>query len=147
MPELPSDPPESPTSPTVIPVTEGSGLPRNVAAGLACIFPLFGGIAFLFIDRKDPFVRIYALQSIVLGLALLGISLMNDMAHFMFSHIPLLGGMFNWVLALIFAFIGCAWAAVWIGLTGLAFWNKDWKVPYLRATAEKLKMPKRFPFF
>nr|MDQ2660134.1 hypothetical protein [Verrucomicrobiota bacterium] len=43
-----------------------TGLPSNVAAALACI-PLIGGIIFYVLEKRDAFVRFYAMQSIIFG--------------------------------------------------------------------------------
>ena len=37
-----------------------TGLPSNVAAALAC-FPLIGGIIFYILEKRDGFVRFYAM--------------------------------------------------------------------------------------
>ena len=43
-----------------------TGLPANVAAALACI-PLIGGIIFYILEKRNRFVRFYAMQSIIFG--------------------------------------------------------------------------------
>ena len=43
-----------------------TGLPSNVAAALACI-PLVGGLIFYILEKRDQFVRFYAMQSIIFG--------------------------------------------------------------------------------
>ncbi|MDQ6912969.1 MAG: hypothetical protein M3128_08865, partial [Verrucomicrobiota bacterium] len=65
--------PAAPTPP-IDPVTPGpaatksttTDLPSNVAAALACI-PLIGGIIFYVLEKRDAFVRFYAMQSIIFG--------------------------------------------------------------------------------
>ena len=39
----------------------------NVAAGLAALFPLIGGIIFLVLEKRSQFVRFWAMQSVVVG--------------------------------------------------------------------------------
>jgi hypothetical protein len=70
----PSSPPPPPARAAVVPITPGSGLPQNVAAGLACVFSLVSGVIFLFVDRASRFVRFHALQAIYLGIFILGVS-------------------------------------------------------------------------
>ena len=59
-----------PVSPAPAPIPEvepsSTGLPSNVAAALACI-PLVGGIIFWILEKRDSFVRYYAMQSIIFG--------------------------------------------------------------------------------
>jgi uncharacterized membrane protein len=44
-----------------------TGLPANLAAGLCAILILLGGIVFYLIEKKDAFVRHWAVQSIFFG--------------------------------------------------------------------------------
>lgn len=44
-----------------------TGLPANLAAGLCAIVILLGGIVFYLIEKKDAFVRYWAVQSIFFG--------------------------------------------------------------------------------
>src|SRR5438552_11286970 len=61
-PPVPSPGPETGPNPT------STGLPSNVAAAIACI-PLIGGIIFYILEKHDSFVRFYAMQSIIFGIA------------------------------------------------------------------------------
>ena len=49
------------------PTGSDTGLPSNVGAGLCAIFHLLGGVIFYFIEKKDLFVRHWAVQSIYFG--------------------------------------------------------------------------------
>ena len=49
------------------PAPEGTGLQPNLAACLACLFSILGGIAFLVLEKKNAYVRFYAMQSAILG--------------------------------------------------------------------------------
>jgi uncharacterized membrane protein len=44
-----------------------TGIPANLAAALCAIFVLLGGIVFYFLEKKDDFVRYWAVQSIFFG--------------------------------------------------------------------------------
>ena len=82
----PSEPP--PTPPFTPPaVTEGTGLPRNISAALACIFLLPGGVVFYILDRRDAFVRLYALQSIVLSAVSFALYLAFYICFLIVAHI------------------------------------------------------------
>ena len=62
-------PDDSPPPPPVSDSPKSTGLPSNIAAALACV-PLIGGIVFYVLEKHDPFVRFYAMQSIIFGGAL-----------------------------------------------------------------------------
>ena len=49
-----------------------TGLASNLAAGLCAVFHLIGGIIFYFIEKKDLFVRHWAVQTIYFGVAWIG---------------------------------------------------------------------------
>ena len=92
----PADP-IPPTTPTPV-VTDGAtssstGLPSNVAAALACI-PLIGGIIFFVLEKRDQFVRFYAMQSIIFGGAWIMFSIVYQIVHAIFRSIPAIGGLF-----------------------------------------------------
>src|SRR5207249_6496035 len=65
IPPNPNPPPEPPPRGET---TQSTGLPSNIAAALACI-PLVGGLIFWFLEKRDNFVRFYAMQSIIFGRA------------------------------------------------------------------------------
>ena len=115
----------------------GCGLPANVAAALSCAFPLIGGIAFLILEKKNAFVRFYAMQSLLFGIAALAISLALELTAQLFHHVPLLGSiMLIFILLMQFAF-GLAWLAVWLLTVAQAFMGREWEVPYLGVIARK----------
>ena len=124
-----SSPPPAPGSPAR--ALEGSGLPPSVGAGLACLFSLVGGIIFLVLEKKNHFVRLWAMQSVFLGSLGLAISVVFRMVYFIFGQLPLLGRF----LVLIFSLLHLAFALVWfIGyvITVVkAFSNEAWEIPWL----------------
>jgi uncharacterized membrane protein len=52
-----------------------NGHPVGLGAGLCAILPLLGGIVFYFIEKKDAFVRHWAVQSICFGATWFGFHL------------------------------------------------------------------------
>jgi uncharacterized membrane protein len=75
MPDQEPIPPQPPPSgPELGPKSTSTDLPSNVAAALACI-PLIGGIIFYVLEKHDSFVRFYAMQSIIFGIAWILISI------------------------------------------------------------------------
>jgi uncharacterized membrane protein len=133
--------PETET-PTPLPATapvaaDTTGLPRHIAAGLATFFPLLGGVLFLALEKRDRFVRFYAMQSVFLGGALLGVALAVGLAEFIFNQIPIIG----WLIALGFAAVNLlfslAWLVVWLITIVKALLNVEWEVPVLGAMARR----------
>src|SRR6476660_1086193 len=60
-----------------------TGLPSNLAAASACI-PLIGGIIFYVLEKRDGFVRFYAMQSIIFGGAWLLFNVVYAIVHVIF---------------------------------------------------------------
>src|SRR2546421_7247884 len=81
MPDEPPPPPPASDSP------KSTGLPSNIAAALACI-PLIGGIVFFILEKQDPFVRFYSMQSIVFGMAWFLFNIVSAVVHAIFCAIP-----------------------------------------------------------
>lgn len=138
MPETDTPPPLA--APSADPKTvamETTGLPRNIAAGIATFFPLLGGVAFLVLEKKDAFVRFYAMQSIFLGGVLLAVSVAVSLAELIFRQIPIVG----WLIALGFVaanlLFSLAWLVVWVIAIVKALSSVEWEVPVLGPLARK----------
>src|SRR5438046_6352345 len=112
MPDEP--PPPAPDSP------KSTGRPSNIAAALACI-PLVGGIFFFILDKHDPFVRFYSMQSIVFGLAWFLFNVVSAIVHAIFCAIPGIGGILVFFWAIIAAVILIGFVVLWIIATVKAF--------------------------
>src|SRR6266446_6685174 len=91
----PVDSNQPPPAPSPEPETSAkstsTGLPANVAAAIACI-PLIGGIIFYILEKQDNFVRFYAMQSIIFGIAWILISIGCSLVSGLFGAIPSIGG-------------------------------------------------------
>src|SRR6266480_8109148 len=99
----PSAPPPSPSpGPEPGPQTTSTGLPSNVAAALAC-FPLIGGIIFYILEKRDGFVRFYAMQSIIFGAAWFLFNILSSIMHGILWAIPGLGHLLAGLWALVSA--------------------------------------------
>src|SRR5258708_7330181 len=91
-PPIPPQPSASSTPAADSAVTPaGTGLAPNVAAALASFFLLVGGIVFLLIEKKDQFVRFYAMQSVFLGGLWVALSIGMGIVFAMLHGIPLIG--------------------------------------------------------
>src|SRR3954469_13701860 len=107
-----------------------TGLPSNVAAALACI-PLIGGIIFYVLEKRDSFVRFYAMQSIIFGGVWIMFSIVYQIVHAIFVSIPAIGGLFAILLALIWALVTIAFLVVFIIAVIKAFSGVRWDIPYI----------------
>lgn len=125
-------PPVTPVSSSPVPVT--TGLTPNVAAGLAAIFLLLGGIILLVVEKRDQFVRFWAMQSVFFGVA-----------WFVFGIAAAIVGM---VLRSIFNPLGWLWGVasglvelglvvVWIISILQAFSGKEWEIPVIGKLARQ----------
>lgn len=115
----------------------GSGLAPNIAAGLACLFPLIGGIVFLVIEKKDQFVRFYAMQSLIVGGALLCFSIALNILVRILVHIPVLGPLLILLLGLLSIVVWLGFLVLSIVMIIKAFTNKEWEIPYVGKIARE----------
>ena len=103
------------------------GLQPNVAAGIAWIFGIIGGLIMLFGGGTNRFVKHAAAQSITLGISCIVVSFailaMSFIMHFLF--------VFNLLLALIF-FVVAIYGTV------MGFMGKDVSLPVVDQLAEKI---------
>lgn len=113
-----------------------TGLPSNIAAALACI-PLVGGIVFYILEKRDPFVRFYAMQSIMFGAAWILFDIVSKILFAIFGSIPAIGGLLVFFWAIIQALIHIAFLVVWIIAMVKAFTNVRWDIPYVGPMARK----------
>jgi len=135
--------PSEPSPPP--PVTGNSGptsdpssmdLPPNVAAALACI-PLVGGIIFYMLEKRNGFVRFYAMQSIIFGLAWLLFKIVASVVGAVFGAIPAIGGILVFFWAMLAALVHIAFIVIWIIATVKAFTGARWDIPYIGPMARR----------
>ena len=138
MPDPVEPTPSAPIPPPLAPVAKSSttGLPSNVAAALACI-PLIGGIVFYLLEKSDPFVRFYAMQSIIFGAVWVLFDIAYAIAHAIFVPIPVAGAIFAVLLWLIWAFVHLAFFVVMIIAMVKAFSGVRWDIPFVGPIARK----------
>jgi uncharacterized membrane protein len=136
----PSQPPPPPPSsePETRSTSTSIGLPSNVAAAIACI-PLIGGIIFYILEKRDSFVRFYAMQSIIFGIAWILISIGCALVSGLLGAIPIevianiLQGLWNMVTWLIY--IGLF--VIVIVAVVRALGGVRWDIPYIGPIARK----------
>src|SRR5260370_41549845 len=130
MPDEPPPPPPASDSP------KSTGLPSNIAAALACI-PLIGGIVFFILEKRDPFVRFYSMQSIVFGLAWFLFNIISAIVHAIFGAIPGIGGILVFFWAIIAGIVHIGFVFLWIIPYVKAFTCWRWDIPYVGPIARK----------
>jgi uncharacterized membrane protein len=137
MAEDPSTIPSSSEPPIINPNGNTStGLPSNVAAALAC-FPLIGGIIFYVIEKRDSFVRFYAMQSIIFGAAWILFNIASLLLQGILASIPGLGGFFGAIWAFLAAFVHLAFFVIMVIAMIKAFSGTRWDIPYVGPMARK----------
>jgi uncharacterized membrane protein len=137
-PAEPNAPPPPPPAAPSGPATEPSSmdLPPNVAAAIACI-PLVGGLIFYFLEKRNSFVRFYAMQSIIFGLAWLLFNIVSAVISAVFGAIPALGNVLVFFWSIIAALVHIAFVVFWIIATVKAFTGAVWEIPYVGPMARK----------
>ena len=132
----PTPPPLTPAEPAPEVNASTTGLPSNVAAAIACI-PLVGGIIFFILEKRDGFVRFYAMQSIIFGGAWLLFNVVYAIVHVIFASVPAIGVFLAILWGLVGMLVHLAFVVVWIIATIKAFTNVRWDIPYIGPMARK----------
>jgi uncharacterized membrane protein len=120
------------------PAGSDTGLPSNVGAGICAIFTLVGGIIFYFIEKKDLFVRHWAVQGIFFGGTTLAFSIAVKIAAAIFHAIPGMGGLLLGLLGLVSLLVNIAFIILWILGVIKAFQGQRWEYPYISEQCKKL---------
>jgi uncharacterized membrane protein len=113
-----------------------TGLPSNVAAALAC-FPLIGGIIFYLLEKRDSFVRFYAMQSIIFGAAWLLFSFLSNILSWILFSLPAIGGFFGTLWNFVAALIHLGFFIIMVIAMVKAFSGARWDIPYIGPIARK----------
>jgi uncharacterized membrane protein len=111
-------------------------LPSNVAAAIACI-PLIGGIIFYILEKRDSFVRFYAMQSIIFGGAWFLFNIASMIVHLIFGSVPAIGPFLSLLWGLMAMLVHIAFLVIWIVATIKAFTGVRWEIPYIGPMARK----------
>ena len=129
-------PPPSSPEPEMKTASTSTGLPSNVAAAIACI-PLIGGIIFYILEKRDSFVRFYAMQSIIFGCAWFLFNIVSAVVHAVFGAIPGIGGILVFFWAIIAALVHLAFLVIMIIAIVKAFTGVRWDIPYVGPIARR----------
>ena len=110
-------------------------LPVPVAAGLAMLFPPISGIVMWILEKSNSFVRFYAMQSILFGVALFALYMIIG-AVGLLVQVPVLGVVIGLLLFIIRIGVGLVAAVMYILALINAFTGVKWKIPTLGEFAE-----------
>lgn len=129
-------PPPAPQGGQPPPAPQGSsGLAPNVAGALAYLLGALTGILFLVIDRDRPSVRFHAMQSILVTVAWVGVSIVLMIVSFVLGAVPLVG----WLVSLLlYAAVSIGAFALWLYLMYRAYQGDEWEVPFVGEHARRL---------
>jgi uncharacterized membrane protein len=137
LPPAATPPPLGASAADPFPATSGAtstGLEPNIAAGLSTLVTFITGIIFLLLEKRDMFVRFWAMQSIVFGVAWFAVvivfGVIHAVLHAIFWPLAILWGLFSVVVELAFLII-------WIIMVIQAFSGKEWEVPFLGKIARQ----------
>jgi uncharacterized membrane protein len=121
--------------------TAGTELQPNIAASIACFFSLLGGIIFLVLEKKNKFVRFYAMQSVVFGavafVVFFGFAIAATILVAVIGRIPVIGPLFGFFISLVYVLLFLGYWAITIIAMVNAFKNKEWEIPYIGPIARK----------
>jgi uncharacterized membrane protein len=137
------DPADPNQPPPVPPSATSSGsepsstdLPPNIAAAIACI-PLIGGIIFYVLEKRNSFVRFYAMQSIIFGGIWILFNIVSTIVLAIFSNVPAIGGFLAVLWGLVSMLVHLAFLVIFIITVIKAFTNVRWDIPYIGPMARK----------
>ncbi|MBV9490589.1 MAG: DUF4870 domain-containing protein [Verrucomicrobia bacterium] len=120
------------------PATGTTGLPTNVAAGLCAIFTLVGGVVFYFIEKRDTFVRHWAVQSIFFGGTWFAFNILLTIVITVAASLPGLHLILVPLLLLVQAIVHLGFFVLWLIGIIKAFQGDRWEYPYISAQCRRL---------
>lgn len=111
-----------------------TGLAPNLAGALAYVLGPITGILFLVMEKQSRFVRFHAMQSVLVGIALIIVNAVLSFANAILVRIPFIGWLFALGLAMI---VGLASLVLWLALMFQAYQGKEWELPVVGEHARK----------
>jgi uncharacterized membrane protein len=112
----------------------GTGLDPNVAALLAYLLGIIGGIVFILIEKDNKFVRFAAAQSIVLSIVMYIIMFGFP---FVIGILAVATGGIGSLIGLLMPLLWLGFIVVWIMLMVKAYQNQEWELPVIGKIARK----------
>lgn len=107
-----------------------TGLAPNVAGALAYVLGPITGVLFLVMEKQSRFVRFHAMQSTLVWVVWIVISVVLNLIGF----VPLVGWLVSFFASVGMAVIGFA---LWLLLMWKAFQGEEWEVPVIGSFARQ----------
>ncbi len=136
-PPVPTPEPKPVEAASSAPAADGTGVPPNIAAAICAALPGLGGIIFLVMEKKNAFVRFWAMQSVFFGGVMLALSIVSRIAGLVLGNIWVLGKIIIFLLGILGMVLGLAFLVVWIITIIKALSNVEWEIPILGKLARK----------
>lgn len=111
-----------------------TGLEPTLAGALSYVLGPVTGIAFLVMEKQSRFVRFHAMQSVLVGVALIVFNVVVNVVQAVLVRIPFIGWLFALGLAMV---IGLASLVLWLSLMYQAYVGKEWELPIVGEHARK----------
>jgi uncharacterized membrane protein len=112
-----------------------TGLPSTTAGALTYLLGIITGVLFLVLEKKDPFVRFHAAQSIGVTVVFLVLSVALSIVTMILGIIPVLGWLVGILLSLALALVGLV---VWVLLMYKAWQGEEWEFPFIGEKAREM---------
>jgi uncharacterized membrane protein len=111
-----------------------TGLAPNVAGALSYVLGPITGIIFLVMEKQSRFVRFHAMQSTLVGIAMIVLNIVLSVFNAVLGRIPFIGWLIVLGIGLVF---GLASLALWLALMFKAFNGKACGLPVVGVHARK----------
>ena len=98
------------------------------------LLTLITGIIFLFLEKRNQYVRFWAMQAVLFGAAILVFSIASSIIGTFLTHIFFLFGILWWLFSFL---VHLGFLIVWVVMLIKAFGGKEWEVPYLGKLARE----------
>lgn len=115
--------------------SSSTGLADNVAGALAYVLGPISAIFFLVVEKQSRFVRFHAMQSLLVGVALIILNFALNVLNAILVRIPLIGWLFALGLVMV---VGLASLVLWLALMYAAYRGQEWELPVIGREARKL---------
>jgi uncharacterized membrane protein len=112
-----------------------TGLSDNVAGALAYVAGPLSAAFFLVVEKQSQFVRFHAMQSLLVGVALIIVNFALRILNAVLVHVPLIGWLFALGLVMV---VGIASLVLWLALMWAAYRGQEWELPWIGKEARKL---------
>ncbi len=109
-----------------------------MAGALAYLLGPITGVIFLVLEKRNPFVRFHAAQSIGIFVFFLIFWIVVGIFTAVLTVIPVVGFLVNVVVAILSMLVGLAGFILWLFLMFQAWQGKEWEFPVVAEQARRL---------